>query len=161
MSNPQKSMCRAIKKMFRRVFSPASRIPSPAPPRESNVHETGSDGTQVLDASASNATAFVDSSRAFESGNSASSQPAVVVSPTTGHADPQIGVRDHAEPGSGGITVDVPHMNLTGTNNGQGQLAKSAWHGMQILLKMAEKVLEGTPGKAPIAAFNVLIDLGN
>ncbi|KAH0579479.1 hypothetical protein H2248_002338 [Termitomyces sp. 'cryptogamus'] len=161
MSNPQKIMCRAIKKMFHRVFSPASRIPSPAPPRESNVHETGSDGTQVLDASASNATAFTDSSRAFESGNNPSSQPPVVVSPTTGHADAQIGVRDHAEPGSGGITVDVPHMNLTGTNNGQGQLAKSAWHGMQILLKMAEKVLEGTPGKAPIAAFNVLIDLGN
>ncbi|KAG5331646.1 hypothetical protein C0989_007353, partial [Termitomyces sp. Mn162] len=118
MSNPQKSMCRAIKKMFRRVFSPASRIPSPAPPRESNVHETGSDGTQVLDASASNATAFTDSSPAFESGNSASSQPPVVVGPTMVH-DTQVGVRDHVEPGSGGIRVDVPQMNLTPTDKGQ------------------------------------------
>ncbi|KAG5733032.1 hypothetical protein E4T56_gene3575 [Termitomyces sp. T112] len=160
MSNPQKSMCRAIKKMFRRVFSPASRIPSPAPPRESNVHETGSDGTQVLDASASNATAFTDSSPAFESGNSASSQPPVVVGPTMVH-DTQVGVRDHVEAGSGGIRVDVPQMNLTPSDNGQGHLAKSAWHGMQMLLKMAEKLLEGTPLKTPIAAFNVLIDLGN
>ncbi|KNZ78071.1 hypothetical protein J132_02261 [Termitomyces sp. J132] len=160
MSNPQKSMCRAIEKMFRRVFSPASRTPSPLPPRGSNVHDIGSDGTQVLDASGSNATAFTDSSPAFESGNSASSQPPVVVGPTMVH-DTQVGVRDHVEPGSGGIRVDVPQMNLTPTDKGQGHLAKSAWHGMQMLLKMAEKLLEGTPFKTPIAAFNVLIDLGN
>ncbi|KAG5331634.1 hypothetical protein C0989_007829, partial [Termitomyces sp. Mn162] len=40
-------------------------------------------------------------------------------------------------------------------------LAKSAWHGMQMLLKMVEKLLEGTPFNTPIATVNVLIDLGN
>ncbi|KAG5340258.1 hypothetical protein C0989_002360 [Termitomyces sp. Mn162] len=164
MSRPQKSKCRALKKMLHNVadrFSAASRIPSPLPQRGSNVHDIRSDGTQVLDASASNATAFTDSSRAFESGNSASSQSPVVVSPKMGHADAQVGVRDHAEPGSGGITVDVTHINLTPTDNGQSHLAKSAWHGMEMLLKMAEKLLEGTPFNAPIAVFNVLIDLEN
>ncbi|KAG5332144.1 hypothetical protein C0989_007141, partial [Termitomyces sp. Mn162] len=62
---------------------------------------------------------------------------------------------------SGGIRVDVPQMNLTPTDNGQGHLAKSAWHGMQMVLKKVEKVLEGTPVKTHIAAVNVLIDLGN
>ncbi|KAG5334880.1 hypothetical protein C0989_002720 [Termitomyces sp. Mn162] len=52
-------------------------------------------------------------------------------------------------------------MNLTPTDNGQGHVAKSAWHGMQMVLKQVEKVLEGTPVKTPIAAVNVLIDLGN
>ncbi|KAG5731782.1 hypothetical protein E4T56_gene1561 [Termitomyces sp. T112] len=163
MSNPQKSKRRALKKMLHSVadrFSPASRTPSPLPPRGSNVHDIGSDGTQVLDASGSNATAFTDSSPAFESGNSASSQPPVVVGPTMVH-DTQVGVRDHVEPGSGGIRVDVPQMNLTPTDKGQGHLEKSAWHGMQMLLKIAEKLLEGTPFKTPIAALNVLIDLGN
>ncbi|KNZ78084.1 hypothetical protein J132_02274 [Termitomyces sp. J132] len=163
MSNPQKSKRRALKKMLHNVadrFSAASRIPSPLPQRGSNVHDIRSDGTQVLDASASNATAFTDSSRAFESGNSTSSQSPVVVSPKMGH-DAQVGVRDHAEPGSGGITVDVTHINLTPTDNGQSHLAKSAWHGMQMLLKMAEKLLEGTPFNAPIAVFNVLIGLEN
>ncbi|KAG5329851.1 hypothetical protein C0989_009243 [Termitomyces sp. Mn162] len=32
---------------------------------------------------------------------------------------------------------------------------------MQMLLKKVENVLEGTPVKTPIAAINVLIDLGN
>ncbi|KAG5348304.1 hypothetical protein C0989_010714, partial [Termitomyces sp. Mn162] len=166
MSNPQKSKRRALKKMLHSVadrFSAASRTPMPLPPRGSNanVHDIGSNGTRVLDARASNATAFTDSSPGFESGNSASSQPPVVLSPTIGHADAQVGVRDHAEPGSGGIRVDVPQINLTPTDNGQDHLAKSAWHGMQMVLKKVEKVLEGTPLRTPIAAVNVLIDLGN
>ncbi|KAG5716403.1 hypothetical protein E4T56_gene2461 [Termitomyces sp. T112] len=165
MSNSQKSKRRVMKEKLHNFIdriSPASRTPSPTSLRGSNVHDTQSDGTQVLDARASNATAFTRSSRAAESGNSARNQPPVVVSPAIDRSfdiahtsDAQVGVRDHAEPGSGGIRVDVPQMNLTGTDNGQ------AWHGMQMLLKMSEKVLEGTPFKTPIAAFNVLIDLGN
>ncbi|KAG5730112.1 hypothetical protein E4T56_gene1876, partial [Termitomyces sp. T112] len=164
MSNAQKSKRRALKKILHSVadrFSPARRTPSPLSPRASNVHDIGSDGTQVLDASASNVTAFTDSSRAVESGDSANKQPpVVVVRPAMDH-DAQVGMRDHAEPGSGGIRVDLSQINLTPTDNGQGHLRKLAWHGMQMLLKKVENVLEGTPFKTPIAAINVLIDLGN
>ncbi|KAG5348658.1 hypothetical protein C0989_009146 [Termitomyces sp. Mn162] len=184
MSNPQKSKGRSLKQMLHSVadrLSPASRTPSPVPLRGSNVHDIGSDGTQGLDASASHATAFTDLSHAVEFGNSASGQPPVIASPTMGHgehiktsqpqvlikvltlhtSDAQVGVRDHAEAGSRAIRVDVSQINLTRTDNRQSHLAKSAWHGMQILLKMVEKLLEGTPVNTPIAAVNVLIDLGS
>jgi hypothetical protein len=37
----------------------------------------------------------------------------------------------------------------------------TAWHGVEQLLKKAEKSLSGTPFQTPFAAVNVLIDLGN
>jgi hypothetical protein len=35
------------------------------------------------------------------------------------------------------------------------------WHGVELLLPKLEKLLDGTPFKAPIAAINVLLDIGN
>jgi len=38
---------------------------------------------------------------------------------------------------------------------------KMAWHGVEVLLKKAERPLAGTPFQTPVAAVNVLIELGN
>ena len=42
----------------------------------------------------------------------------------------------------------------------KGQL-RVAWHGIELVLQKAEKLLGGTPFKTPIAALNVLIDVKN
>ena len=36
-----------------------------------------------------------------------------------------------------------------------------AWHGVESLLKMAERSAAGTPFQSPFAIVNVLIELGN
>ena len=36
-----------------------------------------------------------------------------------------------------------------------------AWHGVESLLQKAERSVAGTPFQSPIAAVNVLIELGN
>ena len=36
-----------------------------------------------------------------------------------------------------------------------------AWHGIELVLQKAEKLLEGTPFKTPVAALNVLVDIKN
>jgi len=36
-----------------------------------------------------------------------------------------------------------------------------AWHGVQSLLKKAERPLAGTPFQTPVAIVNVLIEIGN
>jgi hypothetical protein len=38
---------------------------------------------------------------------------------------------------------------------------RTAWHGATIVLKKVERCLDNTPAKAPIAAFNALIEIGN
>jgi len=38
---------------------------------------------------------------------------------------------------------------------------KTAWHGVELLLKKVEKLLAGTQFQTPFAAVNVLIELGN
>ncbi|KAG6863211.1 hypothetical protein C0993_012446 [Termitomyces sp. T159_Od127] len=38
---------------------------------------------------------------------------------------------------------------------------KSAWLGLEMVLKRAESFLDGTPFKGPISAINMFIDLGN
>ncbi|KAG6862819.1 hypothetical protein C0993_001363, partial [Termitomyces sp. T159_Od127] len=48
------------------------------------------------------------------------------------------------------------------TPGGQGESAmKSVWLGLEMVLKRAESLLDGTPLKSPISAINMLIDLGN
>jgi len=36
-----------------------------------------------------------------------------------------------------------------------------AWHGVEMLLKKAERPLAGTPFQTPFAVVNVFIELGN
>ena len=36
-----------------------------------------------------------------------------------------------------------------------------AWHGVEALLRKAERSVAGTPFQSPIAIVNVLIELGN
>ena len=38
---------------------------------------------------------------------------------------------------------------------------KMAWHGVEMLLKKAERPLAGTPFQTPFAVVNVFIELGN
>ncbi|KAG6876386.1 hypothetical protein C0992_013138 [Termitomyces sp. T32_za158] len=38
---------------------------------------------------------------------------------------------------------------------------KSAWHGLKMVLEQMEGLLEGTPFKVPVAAINMLIQLGD
>jgi hypothetical protein len=38
---------------------------------------------------------------------------------------------------------------------------KMAWHGVESLLKHVERSLAGTPFQGPVAAVNILIELGN
>ncbi|KAG6887983.1 hypothetical protein C0992_010011 [Termitomyces sp. T32_za158] len=61
-------------------------------------------------------------------------------------------------------TGDVPSDQAPARVSSVGQEnsgMKIAWHGVQMLLKKFEKVLDGTPLKSPVNAVNILIDLGN
>ena len=66
----------------------------------------------------------------------------------------------------------TPHSNLTtlvsplagdaaqGLSTTKGKLVV-AWHGIEQVLRKAEKCLEGTPFKTPVAVLNVLIEVKN
>ena len=41
------------------------------------------------------------------------------------------------------------------------EILRTTWHGLQYLFKSVEGCLDGTPFKTPIAAINVVIELGN
>ena len=65
------------------------------------------------------------------------------------------------------IAVNSQRHSLlpTGHNRQQNSMMKDklkmAWHGVKMLLKKAERLLAGTPFQTPVAAVNVLIELGN
>ena len=53
-------------------------------------------------------------------------------------------------------TLGHPNQNSTIKDN-----LRMAWHGVESLLQKAERSVAGTPFQSPIAAVNVLIELGN
>ena len=66
----------------------------------------------------------------------------------------QADVSDHT-------TVQVPPPSNRLAHNPIKDNLRTAWHGVESLLKMAEKSLSGTPFKTAFTVVNILIELGN
>ena len=56
-------------------------------------------------------------------------------------------------------TVHSPHDPIESSK--AKDTLRTAWHGLQYLLKSVEGCLDGTPFKTPVTAINVVIELGN
>jgi hypothetical protein len=66
----------------------------------------------------------------------------------------QADVSDHT-------TTPAPPLLNRPTHNPIKDNLRTAWHGVESLLKMASKALSGTPFQTPFTAVVVLIELGN
>ena len=58
------------------------------------------------------------------------------------------------------VQSNRPVHNLNQNSTTKDRL-RTAWNGVQLLLKKVEVSLSGTPFQTPFAAVNVLIELGN
>ncbi|KAG6876044.1 hypothetical protein C0992_001698 [Termitomyces sp. T32_za158] len=131
MSSLQKSTYLSVKEGLKKLFSPGSRSPSPAPSGDS-ADDTGPQRMEAISATASNITlASANDNLSRRTGDIPINQvPAGGVSSSTGQGN-------------------------------SASASMSTWLGIQMLLKKSEKVLDGTPLKVPVNTVNILIDLGN
>ena len=66
----------------------------------------------------------------------------------------QADVSDHT-------TAPAPPSSNRSAHNPIKDNLRTAWHGVESLLKMASKALSGTPFQTPFTAVVVLLELGN
>ncbi|KAG6874535.1 hypothetical protein C0992_007589, partial [Termitomyces sp. T32_za158] len=68
---------------------------------------------------------------------------------------------DNLSRGTGDIPINQVPAGVSSSTGQENSALMSTWLGIQMLLKMSEKVLDGTPLKVPVNTVNILIDLGN
>ncbi|KAG6854404.1 hypothetical protein C0991_006946, partial [Blastosporella zonata] len=154
---------------FKGLFRPGSRAPSPAPNIPANEGTT-TPSIVVVATEAPTALVVPGAPVATHIGSQGPVSP--VATPTQGLAlsmDPQLAnlpsISVDAVAGTGYGNVLAPtapssdatdHFLASKTKEGLG----TAWRGFAMLLGKVESALDGTPFKAPVAAVNVLIQLG-
>ena len=58
-------------------------------------------------------------------------------------------------------TSTASPANGPSQNSSTRNAIRTVWHGVELLLEKAERCLGGTPAKAPVAAFNAIIEIIN
>ncbi|KAG6870577.1 hypothetical protein C0995_012092, partial [Termitomyces sp. Mi166 len=156
MSNTQKPEGRLVEKLH--GLTPGSRAISPVSSQGNIVHDTGSQRTEAIAASAPNASlvsAIANPSRGEV--NFAVTRPFIVIGTAIDHVkpDPEV-VRN-----SGGQPVDRDHHSPDRVSARMKYTFQMTWHGVGLALKKVERLLAGPPLKTPIGAVNVLINVTN
>ncbi|KAG6871326.1 hypothetical protein C0995_006032 [Termitomyces sp. Mi166 len=160
MSNAQKPKGRLVQRLHNFIdrLTPGSRARSPVSSQGNNVHDAGSQRTEAIAASASNAPLVCATANPCRGEvNIAANYPSIVIG-TVMDQVPEVAQDSEGQPVDGDHIASDRMSAVSATTK---DTLRTTWHGVELVLKKVEGLLAGTPLKTPIGAVNVLIDLTN